>query len=184
LGDCLGEAQTQNNLGLLYYHEGDLPLAVEFCEKALTTFRVLSDRYGEAQALSNLAVIAEAQGDSSRAVTSYEQSLQICRELGDRSGEGTALTNLCFLLFRQERYDEIGIHAERAWDLAEKLQLYALQTKLCWLSGDLSLAQHDTRAAEDAYSHAMKYAEAVGDVLVQATLDRIHQRQLEIVVGE
>jgi hypothetical protein len=73
---------------------------------------------------------------------------------------------------------EIAPLAERAWHLSEAMSLFSIQTRLCWLSGDLAWVQDDFSNAEDSYTAALSYAKQVSPALVATTEERIQHRGL------
>ncbi|NMF81930.1 tetratricopeptide repeat protein [Nodosilinea sp. P-1105] len=112
-GDQQGEAQTLNNLGLVYSDQGRWAEAIELYEQSLAVKRELGDRHGEAQTLGNLGNVYSDQGRWAEAIELYEQSLAVKRELGDRHGEAQTLNNLGMLYAKQgQRQQAVDVWRE------------------------------------------------------------------------
>jgi tetratricopeptide (TPR) repeat protein len=71
------EADTWSLLGSLHQEEGNLPLAVEYYERALALYRALRDQAREAASLANLATIYEAQGLQQQALETKQQAVRL-----------------------------------------------------------------------------------------------------------
>ena len=107
-----GEAQSLNNLGLVYQNLGEYPQALEHHEAALKIFREIGDRRGEAASFNNLGNIYETFSQYLQAGKNYEASVRINREIGDRNIEATNLNNLGIVYRALNRYQQALKHYE------------------------------------------------------------------------
>jgi CHAT domain-containing protein/tetratricopeptide (TPR) repeat protein len=93
-GDRDGEADTVNNIGMIYYSLGETQTALEKFNEALPIIRVLGDRRGEATALNNIGIVYHSLGQTQKALEKFNEDLPIRRALGDRRGEANAINNI------------------------------------------------------------------------------------------
>ncbi|SDU02105.1 CHAT domain-containing protein, partial [Nitrosomonas ureae] len=94
LGDRNGEANSLNNLGIVYKSLGQYPQALNYHQQSLAIRRKIGERNGEADTLNNLGNVYTSLDQYPQALDYYRQSLTIVRELGDRNGEASSLNNL------------------------------------------------------------------------------------------
>jgi DNA-binding winged helix-turn-helix (wHTH) protein/tetratricopeptide (TPR) repeat protein len=76
-----------NNFAGLLISEGQLSLAQEYSEEAITGFQLRGQRRFEASALNRLGKILRRRGDIDGAMLRHQQALAIQRDLGDKPGE-------------------------------------------------------------------------------------------------
>ena len=82
------------NLGLAYYHLGEVAKAVGYYEAALAISREIKDRQREGNNLGNLGVAYRHLREVKKAIKHFKEALAISREIKDRQGEGLDLGNL------------------------------------------------------------------------------------------
>ncbi len=85
------QCMAQRNLG-------DVPKAMELCNKAKTIYSATGDLSGMANALNNLANCHYDQGDLHGAIQTYEESMAIYRRIGNQSGLAGAMDNIASVL--------------------------------------------------------------------------------------
>ena len=85
--DRNGEAQTLNNIGVVYWSLGEMQKALEKYNEALPLRRAIGDRSGEAETLNNIGAVYWSLGEMRKALEKYNEALPIRRAVGDRSGE-------------------------------------------------------------------------------------------------
>ena len=89
-----GEADTLNNIGLIYRLLGETQKALEKYNEALPIWRAVGDRIGEAVTFNNIGAVYQSVGETRKALEKYNESLLIRRAVGDRNGEAATLNNI------------------------------------------------------------------------------------------
>jgi tetratricopeptide (TPR) repeat protein len=84
IGDILGTADTQNNLGILAYAEKEYDRALRFYHQSLDIRRQVGDVLGIAQSLNNMGETHFSQGRLEEALQDLEQARDICLEIGEK----------------------------------------------------------------------------------------------------
>ena len=102
--ESAGLSETLVEIGIVYYHQGNLAPANTHLEESVRLARRLGDRQRMALALHNLGNVAFDQGDYTTTRIRYEESLAIRREIGDRVGIAGTLNNLGILASYQGDY--------------------------------------------------------------------------------
>jgi CHAT domain-containing protein len=96
--DRVGETETLNNSGAVYYTLGETPKALEQYKEALLISRGAGDRRGEASALNDLGLVYWSLGEMQKALDHLNEALPIRQALSDRSGVAITLNNLGLVL--------------------------------------------------------------------------------------
>ena len=94
IDDRIGEAETLNHIGGVYYWLGEMREALEKFNEALQIRRALGDRRGEAETLNNIGLVYYSLGKVREALEKHNEALPIRRALGDRGGEAYTLLNI------------------------------------------------------------------------------------------
>ncbi|MGB7923276.1 MAG: CHAT domain-containing protein [Pyrinomonadaceae bacterium] len=85
-------AQSQNNLGEVYYSYGKLKRAMTHFERSLSLSVKTQDRKSQALAHLNIGYTASDSGDLPNALRHYQQSLLLWQAIDERKGEALART--------------------------------------------------------------------------------------------
>jgi tetratricopeptide (TPR) repeat protein len=80
-----------HNLSRIYQTFGDMPKALDYCQRSIEIFREIGDRQGEAASLHQTSLIYYLLGDYPQALSLSQQSNEICKEIGNRQGESASL---------------------------------------------------------------------------------------------
>jgi tetratricopeptide (TPR) repeat protein len=173
-GDRKWEAETLNNVGLVYHSLGEMQKAMEKFNEALPLRRAVGDRRGEAITLNNIGLVHRSLGDQQKALNKYNEALPLRREAGDRRGEAITLSNIAVvhrslgeMQIALEKYNEaltilqtIGDRAEQAVTLNNIGVVYG--------------ALGETQKALDKFNESLPIKRAIGDRRgVAATLNNI-----------
>jgi tetratricopeptide (TPR) repeat protein len=86
-----------NNIGLLYYSQGDAAQAADYFRRSAALSRELGDEQSASSALGNLGLAYRLQGDYARALDSYEKSREIDEKTGNKRALGESLTNVAVI---------------------------------------------------------------------------------------
>ncbi len=159
-GDRRAEALALTDLGILRYHDGNVPLAAELLEKAVAICRELGDHRAEKEALAQLGLTACALGQAGRARELLGEALRYAREAGDAFGEKLALAQLG--LVQASTGDPSGARAyfEQSLALARQLGDRKHEPELLWYLG----IQHARLGEREK---ALGYAQATVDFLTK-----------------
>jgi tetratricopeptide (TPR) repeat protein len=94
IGDPVGEAWIENDLGILRLLVGDPAGAREHFASALAIRERIGDEWGVSQVLNNLGEVQRRAGDLVGAIPYFLRDLEMTRRLGDRQGESVTLNNI------------------------------------------------------------------------------------------
>lgn len=79
-----GIANSYNNIGIIYMHQGNYPKTLEYWLKALKIDEELKDKSWIAKRLGNIGIVYMNQGDYPKALDYYFRALNMAKEIGDK----------------------------------------------------------------------------------------------------
>ena len=120
VGDPSGAAWAINQQGDIARAQGDVAVARDLYQRALSAFRAAGDRWGSARSLADLGHICCEQGEYPAAHAAYREALEIFADLGHRRGIARALEGFACLAVARGQ-------AERALQLAAAATLLRYQ---------------------------------------------------------
>ena len=82
IGDKYGITISLNNIGGIYYNQGDIPKSLEYFGKSLQLEEEIGDKLGIAYSLNNIGSIYLAQHQRTTARNYFEKAYQLSKELG------------------------------------------------------------------------------------------------------
>jgi tetratricopeptide (TPR) repeat protein len=101
-GNEIEEAETVNNLGVVYRKQDKWNEAIAALEEAKATFVKLGDRSREAQTLGNLGGLYADQNERGKAKECLREAADIFAELGDKERQGETLLALGVQLWKTD----------------------------------------------------------------------------------
>ncbi|MFT6138159.1 MAG: signal transduction histidine kinase [Salibacteraceae bacterium] len=113
-GNQIGIASVFNNIGLVYFEQGDYSNALKYYLKSLKIEEKLKNEKGISATLSNIGLIYKDQADYGTALKFYNRSLKIKIEIGDKMGESHALVNIGVVYMIQGSYEDALSNFEQA----------------------------------------------------------------------
>jgi DNA-binding SARP family transcriptional activator/DNA polymerase III delta prime subunit len=181
LGDRVGEAQANSDLGNMCWKQGRYDQALARHQESLAIWRELGDRWGQAASLNGLGLVHQWQGRYERALARHQESLAIRRELGDRRGQAGSMLNLGIVYGRLGRYDEALACLRESLALDRELgDRWGQSGSLLWL-GELHERQGRYEEAQSCQQESLAIERELGDRHSQAyslrCLGVLHQRQ-------
>jgi tetratricopeptide (TPR) repeat protein len=152
-------SNSLNSIGLVCYHQGDLPAAQQAMEQALTLCNRLDNHHLQALLLNNLSIVSTEQGDYMGA----QYYLRLGLELATTSGNSTAQGNIYNNLGRNYRLlgeTDLAVQSlERGLQIAERIGERTLMAEAMLNLADATRAQGAHKRAEALYSQALNIAQ-------------------------
>ncbi len=118
VNDLVGVAGSLNNIGILYFEQGDYPKALEYHQRSLVMRQRSGDRKGEAASLNSIGEIYEANGDHAQALTHTEQGFALFGKVNSFQGQASSL------LAMGKIHEDMGNIEQALRDLTQGLVLF------------------------------------------------------------
>ncbi len=116
-----GEAQSLNNLGVVYSMQGDYAKALDNFLKSLEIREKLNNKIDIAKALNNLGIVYKNEENYQKSLEYYLKSLKIKEDIGDKLGLAKAYNNIGEVYQLQKKYDESLQYHEKSLKLEKEL---------------------------------------------------------------
>lgn len=101
VGDAAGQAEMDNNIGVIYRLQGSWAESREALERAQATFSELNDVQNEAMVLGNLGDLYATKGDKTKAAQFYGQAAEQFAATGDGQKQAEVLRAFSLMRLRQ-----------------------------------------------------------------------------------
>jgi len=196
IGDRRGESRALNNLGAVYFFQGDYAGAREYWEQSPHIFREIGDRSGEGIALVNLGLLYHHLSQDKTALECSRLALTTRQEIGDLPGQAYALTVLGHALAGLGQLAEAANAYQDALEIRRTLGQYNLAMESLAGLARVSLAQRELAQAQAQVEQILAHLQtgdlrgteepfrvyltcyrvlcATGDPRAQETLDTAH----------
>lgn len=101
-----GIAASYNNIGMIYFNQGDNSKALENHFASLKIREAIGNKQGVAASYNNIGMIYFNQGEYDHALKNYFTALKIREETGDKEGIATSYNNIGIIYTTQKNYDQ------------------------------------------------------------------------------
>jgi len=153
---------SYNVLGGVYLSIGNIPVALQYLEKALAVGEEKDAKELSIAVLGNLGNSYAFLGNSNSATRFYEKALAISREIGSRQTEGSILGNLGAVYQARGEYQRAAGNYERHLDIAREFgDLRGEANALCNL-GNLFAESGDVHKAIHLYNLSLAIYRTIG----------------------
>lgn len=113
--DKLGEANILNNIGAVYFVQGDYVHALNYYLKSLSLSEELKDTIRIATALGNIGSVYENDPNTyDKSLEYYLKAIQLCEKTGDLGAIASAAVNLGQIYLQMKKYDNALIYFIKA----------------------------------------------------------------------
>ncbi|CAG5082352.1 tetratricopeptide repeat protein [Parvicella tangerina] len=110
-----------NNIGLIYKHQGDYALAIEYYEDGLALSESVDDKKGIANSYNNIANVYRNQGNYAKAIEYYMLALTLNEEIENKTGISMCLNNIGILYEFQGEYDKAVEYYSKSLEIDKEL---------------------------------------------------------------
>lgn len=163
IGDSVGVAQQEGNIGMVHAQLGDYPEALKHFIAALKMDQAVGRRDWEADAMANIGNVHKEQHEHELALEYLRASQRLCGELGDRGGVARAHNNIAGVLESQRDLPAAKAHLDSALSIQLELgyTFDALGTRANLSMLKLELGQQEEALRES--EAVIRDAAAAGD---------------------
>ncbi len=163
IGNQQGIASSLNNIGNVYYHQGNYSQALDYYQRSLKNYEIMEDTIGIARSLGNIGLIHIDQGNHLEALDYSQRSLNIREEIGDKYGVAVALLNIGKIYFQQNNYEKTLESFERGLKINEEIINKTGMASALRFIGATYERRGEYLQALDYYQRSLKIREEMGD---------------------
>lgn len=121
LGYKRGMAKSYNNIGIVYYCQGNYTNALNNYLEAVKVYEEINDKQGLQKTYNNIGVFFFDQQNYDKAEEYYMASLKIKQELGDAIGIAKSYNNLGIIAQNKKNYENALAYYEKALAITEEM---------------------------------------------------------------
>jgi len=122
IGDSAGEAQSLNNIGLIYGLLSQYDQASQYHQQSMQLSRKIGDLAGEAISLNNIGIIYLGLGQYDKALTYHHLSMEIACKIKDMAGEAKSLNNIGNVYVRLGQFNQALQYYQQSLELVRKIK--------------------------------------------------------------
>jgi signal transduction histidine kinase len=119
MGDQLGMSNILNNIGAVYFNQGDDSHALEYYLNSLTAAEKIGDKHRIASAMGNIGAVYYNQLKYDQALTYYLRSIELSRETGNKTAMATAMVNAGEIFMAKGENDSALVFIEKSLQALE-----------------------------------------------------------------
>jgi tetratricopeptide (TPR) repeat protein len=157
-----GLANTYNNIGVAYWHQGNNELAIDFYKKSLVLKNEVGDKSGVALGYNNIAIVHASNEKYLDAVDYFEKSHDVYSQLNNLYGLALVNGNIAYLKILQSDLEKLPslrenyiktalVNAHKSYDLALEIGATSLQIEAV---GYISICYEKLGRFKDALNFA------------------------------
>ena len=154
-------AETYSHIGNIYNIQGKRDVSIEYYQKGLSLATTIKDYSAMAGNLLNIAIIYSNQGDPDKAIKYLQEALDITPEDNPIMVSQIQI-NLGVQYGIKEDYEKARFHFQKSMDIAERLDLKDLVTRLLNNIGQSYLLENKLSLAEDYLKRATQINRELG----------------------
>lgn len=177
--------KNKNNLGIIYYHQGLLKLAVESHQNALSIhrefpreiFKLFFHQFGikiddvfknidglKADAFNGLGNIYKSLGEPENAISAYEQEAEIRHQIDDLIGEAKALLSLAATYEALGRYQDAIRSYQRLFESFQRVNNYLGMAAYQNHIGSIYYKIGQYQEAIESYKQALQFSRNTSNI--------------------
>ncbi len=163
LGFQKGEGLAYNNIGIVYFNQGDYFKALQYYEAARKIFEEIDDPLRSAMLYNNIGIILSNQGHYTDALQNYTAGLELYREIKNKRGIALSLSYIGSLYRKQGNYSDALKNYHDALKTFEEIGDY---NRIAESYNNIAIILQNQGNYPDAlakFMRALKIAEEIGD---------------------
>ena len=163
LGDRLGQVRIEHQFAFLHFERGDLELAAQSLESAISEYHLLGAVENEVDAVGFLANIRGRQGDNAAWEAGHLRALAMSRALDKPEAIANVFCNLANVYSDTQRPAKAIEASEQGQAIYRRTgNLRSLGIELAWLA-NLKLAQGQVEAARMTWREGAEMLRSIGE---------------------
>lgn len=141
-----------NQIGLIYYYEGNMDEAIECFEKSISYCQNIGNFVGSAKPINNLANIYSGYyGDKNKAMEYYTNGLDICEKYNLLEEEMILLNNIGEIHMENHDYEKAKENIEKSKKIANDIEDYRIIFTTTMNLGQIYLVTGDFDSCFNCY---------------------------------
>lgn len=162
LGDLSGQSRAMENIGWIYYRQGQWQKSFEYSEKAYDLAMQANDQLQAARLMNNMGALYYEQQNFPMAIQQFKKGYELATEVNDLSTRIRSLNNVALNFAQSNQLDSAMTYASRSITLNENAGSPYLTSFAHRVIGDVYLAKGNYDSAQAIYSRSLDLAQKQG----------------------
>ncbi|MCF8297700.1 MAG: tetratricopeptide repeat protein [Saprospiraceae bacterium] len=158
-----GEANSLNNLGLVYHRKNEYSKSLEYYNKSLAIKDKIKDDYGTSITYNNMGYLYQDLNNSEKALEYYNKALEIDKKLNVKSGIASSYNNIGTIYYNQGDYTKTIKYYLDANKLFQEEGL-KLESSITLMNiGNIYYVQNNYKKANEYYNQSLEIKKELND---------------------
>ncbi len=162
LGFLSGRSRALENIGWIYYRQGQWQKSFEFSELAYDFAVQANDKLQAARLMNNMGALYYEQQNYSRAIQQFKKGYELATEVNDLPTRIRSLNNVALNLVQINQLDSAMAYASKSITLNEHAGSPYLTSFANRVVGDVYLAKGNYDSAQAIYNRSLNMAQTLG----------------------
>lgn len=162
LGYLSGQSRALENIGWIYYRQGQWQESFEYSERAYDLAIQANDQLQAARLMNNMGALYYEQQNFPMAILQFKKGYELATKVNDLSTRIRSLNNVALNFAQSDQLDSAMAYASRSIKLNENAGSPYLTSFAHRVIGDVYLAKGNYDSAQSIYNRSLDMAQAQG----------------------
>lgn len=162
IGDLSAQSRALENMGWIFYRQGQWQKSFEFSEKGFNLAMSANDQLQAARLMNNLGALYYEQHDYEMAVEQFRRGYELATQVDDLYTRIRSLNNIALSYTDANQLDSALIYSKQAISLNERSGSPYLTSFAHRIIGDVYLARGNYDSAQILYQNSLSMAREQG----------------------
>ncbi|SEF87176.1 tetratricopeptide repeat-containing sensor histidine kinase [Algoriphagus boritolerans] len=162
LGDLSGQSRALENIGWIYYRQGQWQLSFEYSEKAYNLAVEAKDELQAARLMNNMGALYFEQQNYPMAIQQFKKGYELATKVNDLSTQIRSLNNVALNMVQTNQLDSAMAYASLSIKLNENAGSPYLTSFADRVIGDVYLAKGAYDSAQVIFNRSLQIAQIQG----------------------
>ncbi|SDA66994.1 Signal transduction histidine kinase [Algoriphagus alkaliphilus] len=162
LGDLSGQSRALENIGWVYYRQGQWQKSFEYSERAYDLAMQANDQLQAARLMNNMGALYYEQQNFQLAIIQFKKGYELATKVNDLATRIRSLNNVALNLVQSNQLDSAMAYARLSIKLNENAGSPYLTSFANRVIGDVYLAKGNYDSAQAIYVRALDMAQTQG----------------------
>jgi signal transduction histidine kinase len=162
LGDLSGQSRALENIGWIYYRQGQWQKSFEYSEQAYDLAMQANDQLQAARLMNNMGALYYAQQNYELAIQQFKKGYELATKVDDLLTRIRSLNNVALNFVETKLLDSAMTYANRSIKMNEMAGTPYMTSFSYRIIGDVYLAKGNYDSAQAIYVRSLDMAQAQG----------------------
>lgn len=160
LGDLSGQSRALENIGWIYYRQGQWERSFEYSERAYDLAMQANDKLQAARLMNNMGALYYEQQNYQMAINQFKKGYELATNVNDLSTRIRSLNNMALNFVQINELDSAMTYARKSIELNENAGTPYLTSFAHRVIGDVYLVKGRYDSAQAIYQRSLDLAQA------------------------